>query len=250
MSPPTFLTNSDLLAEATVGSVIQLDATVTHHLRVTRIRPSENIDIVDGKGKRLSGVVTSDGEFEVQGIVHEKPPALRITVAQALIKGDRLERAIEMMTEVGAQGFIPWQADHCVVNWSADKISRNLRKWESLVHASTEQSRRSFVPHVQPPMSSSELLAHFDQFDHVVVLEESSDSRGVTRYSGKILVLVGPEGGISESERTAFSAANNAASLTVGTNVLRSATAGVVGLTYLFTSSGEWNTQHVDSVAG
>ncbi len=253
MSTPTFLAEPALFSGAAIGSAITLDSATAHHIRVTRIKESETIQVVDGQGTRLSGQVSPGGIFQVQGIEQETPPRLHITVAQALIKGDRLERALEMMTEVGAMSFIPWQADHSVVSWSKEKAERNSQKWTNVVRAATEQSRRSFVPSIEPLVVGARLASDCAHFDHVVLLEELEQRCGVPQValtSGSVLVVIGPEGGISDSEREAFRGATNMQSLTLGNTVLRSATAGVVGLTYLFTTAGEWNGHSQDVMKG
>jgi len=253
VSTPTFLAEPALFEGVTPGSTITLGSATTHHIRVTRIKESESIDVVDGHGTRYSGQVSPGGEFHIQKIVHESAPRLHITVAQALIKGDRLERAVEMMTEVGAMSFIPWQAEHSVVSWSKEKAERNSQKWTNVVRAATEQSRRSFVPSIQPLAVGTQLASQCANFDHVVLLDEVKQVAGaphIALTSGKILVVVGPEGGISDSERRAFETQNNVHSLTLSESVLRSATAGIVGLTYLFTSSGEWNGRSPEVMQG
>lgn len=250
MSKPTFLVEPAICDNAVVGSTIILDSSTSHHIRVARIKDSESIDVVDGQGNRYTGQVSGGDRFHIHELVHDSPPKIHITVAQALIKGDRLERAIEMMTEVGAMAFIPWQADHSVVTWSKEKIERNTHKWISVVRAATEQSRRSFLPSIEPMVVGAHLAALNESFDHVVVMEENGATSEVSNIAGKVLVVIGPEGGLSDSERRSFASAGNVRSLTLGNNVLRSATAGVVGLTYLFTRTGEWNAPRSQAVEG
>jgi 16S rRNA (uracil1498-N3)-methyltransferase len=255
VSPATFLVPVESLAHAQVDSVVELDKAVSHHMAVTRIQPDEVIDLVDGMGTRVSGVISRPGEFLVHMINHEQIPDLQVTVVQALLKGDRLERAIEMMTEVGAVGFIPWEADHGIVKWTAEKAKRNHLKWEHVVRASVEQSRRSFLPEVLPLVNSKALTTLFPNYDHVIIMDESG---GYQRLSGlpvdglrvRVLLVIGPEGGLSEAERLTFTAAGNARMLTLGSAVLRGATAGVVGLSYLFTRFGEWGSAPSGSVEG
>lgn len=242
MSPPTFLVPAESLAHVQVGSIVILDKSVSHHIAVSRIQPDEVIDLVDGRGTRVTGVAPRPGEFVAQLFNREKSPELKITVAQALIKGDRMDRAIEMMTEVGAVGFIPWEADHSIVKWTAEKADRNRLKWEHLVQASVEQSRRSFQPVVHPLVNSKTLVSLFSEYDHVILMDESGGQPSESMATGRILLIVGPEGGLSESERSGYAQFHNVQTLTIGNSVLRGATAGVVGLTYLFTRSGEWET--------
>lgn len=243
MSAPTFLVSPELLSGVQVGSQVHLPETVAHHMKVARIAVGEEVHLVDGQGTRVSGSCAHNDCFDIAAVTHESLPRLRITVAQALIKGDRLERAVEMMTEVGATAFIPWSADHSVVKWAPDKAGRNRLKWVNLVHAASEQSRRSFVPYVEPPVNSKELFARFSDFDQVILLEETQGAVLAQSPSGSVLIVVGPEGGLSRGERELFKTADNCVQLTVGNSVLRSATAGVVVMSHLFTRSGEWDSR-------
>lgn len=253
MSAATFLIPPELLNGAQVGSQVRLPDSVAHHLAVTRISPTEEFDLVDGRGTRVTGILAGSGTVGVRSVTVESPSQLQVTVAQALIKGDRLERALEMMTEVGAAAFIPWAADHSVVKWTSEKAHRNREKWLTTIRAATEQSRRSYVPQVDPLMNSADLFTRFSEFDHVIVLEEyggqnPSERERINR--GSVLVIVGPEGGLSSSERSLFSSGTNSVSLTLGTGVLRSATAGVVAISHLFTRSGEWDIRSRLTVEG
>jgi 16S rRNA (uracil1498-N3)-methyltransferase len=237
VSKSTFLVEPEICLNAEIGSTFIVDSATAHHIRVARVKDSEFIDIVDGQGNRYTGQMTGVDTFHVHELVHDSPPPILVTVAQGLIKGDRLERAIEMMTEVGAVAFIPWQADHSVVMWNKEKAERNMHKWLNVVRAATEQSRRSFVPSIEPLVTGTQLADLGANFDHVVIMEESGGLPEVSKMVGKVLLVIGPEGGLSDSERHAFAALDNASSLTLGSSVLRSGTAGVVGLTYLFTRS-------------
>lgn len=243
MSASTYLVAPGELHKAQVGTRILLPASVVHHMKVARIAVGEEVHLVDGQGKRVIGLLAPGDSLEVESIVQESPTTLQITVAQALIKGDRLDRALEMMTEVGAAAFIPWAADHSVVKWTPDKASRNQHKWLNLAQAASEQSRRAFVPDVEAVVNSKELCQRFTDFDQVIVLEESEGSDLGANLTGSVLIVVGPEGGLSSAERQLFTAADNCVQLTLGNNVLRSATAGVVAISYLLTRSGEWDSR-------
>lgn len=250
MSASTFLVTPVELAEVQVGSQRYLPESIAHHLKVARIGIGEKVHLVDGHGKRVVAVLVSSDTIEIESVSVESSSKLKLTVAQALIKGDRLDRALEMMTEVGADAFIPWAADHSVVKWTPEKASRNQIKWLNLVQAASEQSRRAFVPRIESKVNSKELFAQFPHFDLVIVLEETQGIGLTTEVSGSVLIVVGPEGGLSSGERELFATAPNCVSVTLGANVLRSATAGVVALSYLYTRSGEWNSLSSPTVEG
>jgi 16S rRNA (uracil1498-N3)-methyltransferase len=236
VSASTFLVDPVTLSSVQGGAEIELNAQVAHHMKVTRMGSTEIIHLVDGLGTRARGHLMSPGHFRVDLVTSEPRPQPNITVAQALIKGDRLERAIEMMTEVGATAFIPWEAEHSIVKWSGDKAKKNVDKWVNVVRAATEQSRRSWTPNIFAPADSKALASQFADFDQVIFMEESNGAEFARISAKSVLLVVGPEGGISQRERALFEqlAPEGSFSLTIGTGVLRSATAGVVGLTHLF----------------
>ncbi len=247
MSASVFLVEPELLDNAGVGSLVALPTSVQHHIRVMRIESNELIELVDGHGKRMSGTVNPDGGFAVGSVQLDSLPALQIDVAQALIKGDRLENSLDMLTQVGVTGLIPWVADHSVVKWKKEKSVKQLLKWKNVTNAATEQSRRSWTPVIHEPMTSNALSERFTDYDHVVVLEETGINHSPQINSGSVLLIVGPEGGVSSHERELFA---SAMSLRLGTNVFRSETAAVVGVSYLFSKSGEWNSESGGSVQG
>ena len=247
MSASVFLVEPELMSDSGVGSLLNLPTSVEHHIRVMRIESNELIELVDGCGKRMSGTVNPEGLFEVGSVMLDPLPALRIDVAQALIKGDRLENSLDMLTQVGVTGLIPWIADHSVVKWNKEKSEKQLVKWGNVTRAATEQSRRSWTPVIHEPMTSQALAQRFSDYDHVVVLSESGTPYSPKIYSGSLLLIVGPEGGVSPHEHELFA---NAVSLRLGINVFRSETAGVVGVAHLFYTSGEWDSESGGSVQG
>lgn len=247
MSASVFLVEPELLSGIGVGSLITLPTPVAHHIRVMRIESHELCELVDGQGTRMCGTASPDGFFAVTSMQVDPQPALRIDVAQALIKGDRLENSLDMLTQVGVTGLIPWIADHSVVKWNSEKSRKQLVKWKNVTNAATEQSRRSWTPVIHEPMTSNALAEKLSQYDHVVVLEESGAPHSPKINSGSVLLLVGPEGGVSAHEQELFA---SAVSLRLGTNVFRSETAGVVGVSYLFSKSGEWDGEGGERMQG
>ncbi len=247
MSASVFLVEPELVSDVGINSLLVLPKSVAHHTQVMRIEPDELCELVDGEGKRISGAVAPDGQFVVASVHKDSWPALRIDVAQALIKGDRLENSLDMLTQVGVTGLIPWIADHSVVKWHGEKSAKQLVKWKNVTRAATEQSRRSWTPIIHDPATSSELAKKLSNYDHVVVLEEAGGAQISGIISGSVLLIVGPEGGVSARERELFA---SAVPLTLGTSVFRSETAGVVGVSYLFTKSGEWESQSEDTMKG
>jgi len=221
----------NLVAE--VGSLVELDGPEGKHaVQVRRMRQGEAIQLSDGKGLRVRGKVAqltgSTLKLEVLEVIKEDMPSRRITLVQALAKGDRDELAIQAATELGAMGIIPWQASRSISRWDGTKIAKGQARWQQIVSEAAKQSLRAFTPEVKNIVDTKELAALVSSFDLVLVLDTSAKmSIGEARIpsSGSIALVVGPEGGIEQSELDALQVAG-AKLVSLGANVLRTSTAG------------------------
>ena len=239
MTRPLFLTDlADPLP--TPGSGVRLGGDEGRHAAVVkRITAGEEILLADGSGRGLIGEVTAADKQGLDVTVREllavPPPARRLTVAQALAKGDRGELAVEMMTEVGVAEILAWQASRSIVKWTGERGAKSLRKWASTAREATKQSRRLRVPAVAGPLSTRQLIARVQTADLALVLhEDATESLAQQQIpaAGEILLVVGPEGGISPEELDALTAAG-ARPVSISDGVLRTSTAGVVAAGYL-----------------
>lgn len=245
MAPPVFYV--DPSHEPDAGGFITLGDDEAHHAaRVARLRAGEQVHLVDGMGRRLEGEVTAVSgdqvEVRVSRSVIEPEPSPRIIVIQALAKGDRGERAVAAMTEVGVDVIIPWAAEHCVTRWVGDKARRGVDKWRSTARASAKQARRARVPDVQPLHSTADLERWIAASAMTFCLDESSDSPlAVTDIprAGDIALIVGPEGGLSEEERARL-VSFGAQSARLGPSVLRTSTAGPVAAAVVLSRTDRW----------
>jgi len=221
----------NLVAE--VGSLVELDGPEGKHaVQVRRMRQGEAIQLSDGKGLRVRGTVAqltgSTLKLEVLEVIKEEMPSRRITLVQALAKGDRDELAIQAATELGVMGIIPWQASRSISRWDGPKIAKGQARWQQIVSEAAKQSLRAFTPEVKNIVDTKELAALASSFDLVLVLDTSAtmsiEEAGIPS-SGSIALVVGPEGGIEQSELDALEAAG-AKLVSLGANVLRTSTAG------------------------
>ena len=154
----------------------------------------------------------------------------RLVIVQALAKGGRDEQAVETCTEFGADAFIPWMSERTIVRWSDPKRAEKGRtKLADTAWAAAKQSRRAFVPGVEPVVTTKQLVERVREFPGaVLVCHEEASERLVDILDDsaeQIMVIVGPEGGISGAEVEALNGAG-AHSVLLGEHVLRSATAG------------------------
>ncbi|WP_313674631.1 16S rRNA (uracil(1498)-N(3))-methyltransferase [Mycolicibacterium sp.] len=219
-----------------------------HAATVRRIRPGELLVISDGAGALADCVVEHADKRSLtvrvtarRTVPQPRPP---VTVVQAIPKSERSELAVELATEAGADEIIAWQAERCVARWEGDRAAKGLRRWRAVARSAARQSRRPWIPDVDGPLSTRELCGYLAERRTAValVLHESAERRvsgiPVAEAEG-IIVVVGPEGGISDSELDALTAAG-AVTTVLGPTVLRTSTAAAVALGALGVLTPRW----------
>jgi 16S rRNA (uracil1498-N3)-methyltransferase len=243
---PLFLVAPERLAGVDVGSAVVLDGPEGRHAAtVRRIGAGESVLLSDGRGTRVTATVAAAGKAEldltVMAVEEDPEPELRLVLVQALAKADRDEQAIESATELGVDEVVPWQAARSIVVWKGERGEKARRKWESVVTAAAKQSRRSRVPVVGEPVGQRDLVERIARSALTLVLHEDASTPLAGHPlpgSGDVLVVVGPEGGISPQELAAFEAVG-AAPVRLGSTVLRSSSAGPAALAVL-SAAARW----------
>lgn len=236
MSAPVFV----VPVEALVAGTVTVDgAEGRHAASVARVHAGEAVELVDGLGRRGAGRVTAVGrdrvEVEVPSVVEEPVPVPRFVVVQALAKGDRGELACELMTEVGVDVIVPWAAARCVTTWREDRVEKSLARWRSTVHAAGKQARRSRFPVVRSLASTAEVCMLVREAALGAVLDESASEPLAAvdlPAAGDVVLVVGPEGGVTPEELGLFGEAG-ATSYRLGPTVLRTSTAAAAALATL-----------------
>ncbi|MEV6955442.1 16S rRNA (uracil(1498)-N(3))-methyltransferase [Streptomyces sp. NPDC051183] len=222
-----------------------------HAVSVKRLNPGEEVVLADGRGRWAEAVVKSaEGKdrlvVSVSGVFEEAEPTVRITVVQALPKGDRGEVAVETMTETGVDAIVPWQASRCITQWRGDRGAKSLAKWRATAREAGKQSRRVRFPEVAEALSTKQVAALLAEADLAVVLHEDRDApsgalaTAELPATGSIVLVVGPEGGVSPDELAAFAAAG-AHPYRLGRSVLRTSTAGTAAAAVLLARTGRWS---------
>jgi len=241
VSAPLFLVEPGTLA---VGVVEVGGAEGRHAVKVRRLRVGEAVDLADGDGVVAHGLVAAtDGDVlavEVARVETVPVRAPRLVVAQALPKGDRGELAVELMTELGVDAIVPWAASRSVTVWSGERGERARVRWAAHAREAAKQSRRARVPVIEPLATTKELAAR--DATVLVLHEEATDPLATADLPtrGELLLIVGPEGGISAEELTVFQDAR-ARACRLGPEVLRTSTAGPAALAVLSTRLDRWS---------
>lgn len=215
------------------------------HAFVRRLRPGERVDVTDGAGLLAECVVVSltpDGlELTVNTRRRVPKPDPAITVIQAIPKGDRGELAVEEMTEVGVDRIIPWQAERSVPIWPG-KV-KSLVRWRTTAREAAKQSLRAWLPEVTAVALAQEAVRIVSEATLAVVLDPAAPLplAGIeVPPAGDLVIVVGPEGGITDQERAAFLAAG-ATARRLGPTVLRTSTAGAVTAAILLSHTPRWS---------
>jgi 16S rRNA (uracil1498-N3)-methyltransferase len=247
-----------------VSSVVSLHGEEQKHaVKVNRMRVGEETAIGDGRGLMVRGPVIAVSatvlSIAVTHVVDEPVPELTIWLVQALAKGDRDELAIQTATELGVNGVVPWAAERSVSRWTGDKIAKGAERWRTIVREASKQSVRAWVPQVAALHSTKDLLA-LAETTRVLVLEPTAElalsevdlssviqndraSEGVAQNPDQTLpdlvLIVGPEGGISERELDDLTTAG-ATTVKLGEGILRTSSAGPAAIVALNVLLKRW----------
>lgn len=228
------------------SNLIEVVGDEAHHaIKVLRITVGEEILVSDGAGNWVRASIeniekkTFTARVSKRGFQPEKSP--RLIVVQGLPKSDRVKDAIEILVESGVDVIIPWQADRSISKWRQD----SLDKWQSAVVAATKQSRRFRKPEIIDGLTLSQLLEIESENSAVLVMHESATTKlsevVTSKFAGmsEIIIVIGPEGGISESELAVLEGAG-AHIVGLGPEVFRSAHAGGAALSAVSALIGRW----------
>ncbi|MBB5957793.1 16S rRNA (uracil1498-N3)-methyltransferase [Saccharothrix tamanrassetensis] len=218
-----------------------------HAATVRRLRAGEELVLSDGTGAQVRCVVDEALKDSLRLRVVERwvvpEPAVRVVLAQALVKGDRGELAVELATEAGVDGVVPWKAARCVTKWEdGPRGAKALERWRSTAREAAKQARRARVPSVAEPVGTPALAGLAQSATVALVLHESApvNLKAVTLPdAGEVLLVVGPEGGITDAELSALTEAG-AHAVRLGPTVLRASTAAAVALGALGVLTDRW----------
>jgi 16S rRNA (uracil1498-N3)-methyltransferase len=239
-----------------VGETIVFDGEQGHHFaRVLRVRVGEEISVA-ANGEPFLGIVEDvDGKaglvrVRITSAIEPHETATKVFLVQGLAKGDKVETVIQKCTEVGAAGFAIIGATRSVVRLSPDKADAKLERWRKIALEAASQSQRDIPPTVHYFENANTLkpwLAEL-QPDAILFLDEDERALGLRnalqRYPRvdsprTFVVVVGPEGGWDDKERSHWVEAFGALRISLGPRILRTETAGAVGVAAVLYEYGE-----------
>lgn len=225
-----------------LGSTYEFNNEDAHHaVRVLRMGTGDIFNLGDGKGAHSGVQVTAVGKKSLTVTVIEtafqEPLAVQFTVVQAIPKGDRIKESIELSTEGGADRIVMWKAERSIGK-SEDKIE----KLALTAREASKQSRRFRIPTVVGVATTENIVDEIAQSDCAIVFHEAATkkiSELVPQGATKVVIIIGPEGGLTDGEVDAFAAAGAQVAL-MGRPILRSAHAGLAALSAVNTALSVW----------
>lgn len=241
MSAPLFLVD-----ELPPGPHFTLTGPDGHHAAdVQRLRTGEELVLGDGRGGVMKAEVRGVHRGSVDLVLGERTfqPAYdpRLVVVQGIPKGDRGELAVQAMTEVGVDEIIPWAAARSVARWRGDRGVRSRDKWVSTAREAAKQARRAWLPVIggDPDSTTTQVAGRIRGATAFVLHEEATDRLTTAELpgSGDIVLIIGPEGGVADTELAAF---ERARPVRLGNEILRTSTAGVAALALLAARLQRW----------
>ena len=223
--------------DAVDANRVRFDAAEAHHLRrVLRLRPGAVVEGTDGAGGLYTiRLVTLDGDGGWGAIEARAEPAREspcsITLAQAILKGDRMSWLVQKATELGVSRIVPMETERVVAR-AADEGTARQARWARIAREAVKQCGRVIVPGIDPPRAFPEVLAEVASHDVAWVCWEGGGQTLVEAAAGtasRLLLLIGPEGGFTADEVAAAESVG-ARRVSLGPRILRAESAGLTAV--------------------
>lgn len=222
-----------------------------HISKVLRLQPGVQLQVVSDDGVSALAEITAIDSTTVtvrclEKLAESHEPQVRLVLAQGLAKGEKMDFIIQKAVEMGVYSVVPIAMEHSVVRLEGAKAEKKVERWQKIAEAAAKQSKRDLVPQVQPVQSLAQLLATQDCRTKIIAYEcedrlslkaalKAAQSEGPLT---ELLLIIGPEGGISEEELAAARAAG-AVPVSLGRRILRAETAGLVAITAILYETGD-----------
>lgn len=227
-------------------SVVELPDNVVRHLNVLRVKNTEEIVLFNGNGKAYPALpevlekrLASVRILREEAADNESP--LNITLVQAVSAAERMDFTLQKSVELGVAEIRPVISERCVVRLSGERAEKRVARWQEIVVSACEQSGRNIVPKVLPLTTYAQALQQLPQETTKLLmsLNRAQKLSDVQPQSGKVVFMVGPEGGWTEKEeQQAFDAGFQ--SVTLGKRVLRTETASLAAIAAMQTLWGDF----------
>ena len=203
-----------------------------HIYTVLKMKPGEKVQIVSDDGVTALAEITETAPG--QTLVESHEPAVKITLAQGLVKGEKMDFIIQKAVELGVSCIVPLAMEHSVVRYDGEKAAKKCQRWQKIAESAAKQSKRDIIPQIAEVASIDKLMAECDCTTKIIAYE-CEDRQGLKQVlqsnlnTDSILIIIGPEGGISEAELDK-ARSGGAVPVSLGRRILRAETAGLTAL--------------------
>ncbi len=229
-----------------VGDNVELDPSATHHLnRVLRLKDQANIILFNGDGFDFSAHISFEGKrcfatlHERAQVENESP--LNITLLQGISKGDRMDTVIQKSVELGVSRIIPVICQRTVVNLKGPRAEKKHQHWQGIVINACEQSGRSRIPELQPTVKFNDAIkAPYPGSRFLLHPASSTNLKNHTPDKNSVVVLIGPEGGLTDDEIT-YAKTQGYHDIQLGPRILRTETAALATISAIQMLWGDLN---------
>lgn len=222
-----------------------------HISKVLRMQPGAQLQIVSDDGVSAVAEITAIDSERVtvrclEKLAESHEPRVKLVLAQGLAKGEKMDFIIQKAVEMGAYSVIPVAMEHSVVRLDGAKAAKKVERWQKIAESAAKQSKRDIIPEVQPVQSMTEMLAKCawqtkiiayeceDRLSLKAALKAAEEAGGIS----ELLLIIGPEGGISEGELEQARQAG-VVPVSLGRRILRAETAGLVAISAIFYETGD-----------
>lgn len=215
-------------------SPITLEGQVVRHMiQVLRMQPGDELELFDGQASfkaRLLEANRKHASLELlEQLSEQQPSPLHTHLGQAISKGDRMDWVIQKATELGVKAITPLYTLQGDVKLKGEREVKKLNHWQQIALSACEQCGRTDVPEIFPPQALTTWLQERDEDLKLTLHPGSHQAALAEKQVGSVALLIGPEGGLSESE-VSRAAEQGFLPLSLGPRVLRTETAPVVAL--------------------
>lgn len=227
---------------------VVLSGAAAHHLqKVLRVQTGTRMQLAFKEGGvALAEIVQQEAGqvtlFCLERLTTTNEPVVRLTLAQGLAKGEKMDFIIQKAVELGVNRFYPVAMHNSVVRLDEEKAAKKVQRWQKIAEAAAKQSKRDFIPQVMPVVSLEQLF-QADESSLRLLAYEAEVTRGLKcvlqqQPLTSVLVIVGPEGGFTEAEVQQACAAGGV-SISLGQRILRTETAGLAALAAILYEAGD-----------
>lgn len=222
------------------GFLLELESEDLHHAKVLRLKAGEHIGVIDASGVFYEcEIMDCQDSLIVKNCCKKNNHTsnTEIWLCPGLAKANKLDDVVRACTEIGVYGFLPTNFKRSVVKLDANKAKQKTARLKKISKSAAMQSGRTVIPKVYQPIDIDSLCEKLTNFDAVFVCwEESENTNDIysvcknlkEKNKAKVAIVIGPEGGISESEINRFiSKIKNTYVVSIGESILRTETANI-----------------------